>query len=134
MNHSSLEEYFEALSRIINGKPIRTDKGAKITKNLVSLEAGRGKGSIKKSRPIFEKLILAINEAQKNQELKANKEDKLTRANDSVKNLRLALDAALARELSLLYELYEVKRKLSALTGEKVIPFRPNAKSHLSDR
>jgi hypothetical protein len=39
-----------------------------------------------------------------------------------VSTLQCELDAARARELSLLAELYEVKKKLAALTGEKVLP------------
>ena len=37
---------------------------------------------------------------------------------------RQALDAALAREVSLLNELYELKKQLAALTGGNVFPIR----------
>ena len=40
---------------------------------------------------------------------------------------RRELEASLAREISLLHELYEVKKKLSRLTGEAVLPLRGKA-------
>jgi hypothetical protein len=48
-----LSEYFEALERLTKGRPVNVPKGSKITNDSVSLEAGRKKGTIKKSRPIF---------------------------------------------------------------------------------
>jgi ribosomal protein S10 len=50
----SIEEYFLALERIKNNKPIRIQKGSRINKDTVALEAGRERGSIKKSREQFE--------------------------------------------------------------------------------
>jgi hypothetical protein len=46
-----------------------------------------------------------------------------------VESLRDQLDAALAREISLLAELYETKKKLEKLTGEKVLPIRGKIRS-----
>lgn len=40
----------------------------------------------------------------------------------------MQLDAALARELSLLAELYETKKKLAQLKGENVLPLRKGKK------
>ena len=39
-----LQDYFDALDRLKNGKPINVPKGTKITNDSVSLEAGRKKG------------------------------------------------------------------------------------------
>jgi hypothetical protein len=55
-----LKEYFAALGRLKEGKPVNVPKGTRITNDSVSLEAGRKKGTIKKSRPIFSDLIEAI--------------------------------------------------------------------------
>jgi hypothetical protein len=43
---------------------------------------------------------------------------------NDAKDYRLRYEAAPARELSLLKELYEVKKKLATLTGDKVVPLR----------
>jgi hypothetical protein len=53
-----------------------------------------------------------------------NQKAKLERSRSDAKDYRLRYEAALARELSLLKELYEVKKTLAKLTGEKVIPLR----------
>lgn len=58
-----MKEYFEALTRLREGTSTIVPKGTKITKDAVSLEAGRGKGSIKKSRIQFAELIKCIDEA-----------------------------------------------------------------------
>lgn len=57
-----LKDYFEALERLKSGKPVIMPKGTKITNDSVSLEAGRKKGTIKKSRQIFAELIKAIDD------------------------------------------------------------------------
>jgi hypothetical protein len=121
-----LADYFEALERLKAGRPINTPKGGKITNDAVSVEAGRGKGSIKKSRPIFSSLIQAIGTAAAEQSKSFNQQrERLNKAKYSADQYRLELEAALAREISLLYELYETKKKLSQLTGANVLPLRP---------
>lgn len=121
----SFLEYYEALERLKNDAPIRVLKGTKITNDAVSLEAGRGKGSIKKSRPIFADLIVAIQIAAEQQTLVVNTQDKkVEKLKSELDQCRKELEAALAREVSLLYELYEVKKEINLLTGTKVIPIR----------
>ena len=44
-----LTEYFSALDRLKKNKPIRIPKGTKITNDSVALEAGKKKGTIKRS-------------------------------------------------------------------------------------
>lgn len=122
----SLADYFEALDRLIAGCPINTPKGGKITNDAVSVEAGRGKGCIKKSRPIFSCLIQAIDVAAAEQSKGFNQQkERLDKAKYSADQYRLELEAALAREISLLYELYETKKQLSKLTGANILPLRP---------
>lgn len=88
------------------------------------------KGSIKKSRPVFADLIDAIDEAAKEQSLHTNEPQRqLDKARMTVGQLSRELAASRARELCLLYELYETKQKLAKLTGEKVLPLRPHSAS-----
>lgn len=123
--NNSLNDYFDALERIKKGSPIHVRKGVKITNDAVALEAGRKKGSIKKSRDTFTDLIDAINIAAIEQfKSFSNNEDKLANAKAEAKQYRLELEAALGREISLIYELYETKKQLAKLTGTNVIPLR----------
>lgn len=121
----SLDAYFAALERLKAGKPLHVSPGTRITNDAVSLEAGRGKGSIKKSRAVFADLIQAIDEAAAEQSRPKSKErDKLLRSKTEAEDLRKQLEAALAREVSLLKELYETRKQLAKLTGDKVVPLR----------
>lgn len=122
---SPLTEYFEALERLKANKPVRVGKGIRITNDSVALEAGRGKGSIKKSRTVFADLIQAIDEAAAAQTQWATTDKvKLDKAKETTAKYREQLDAALAREVSLLYEVYTLKKQIAALTGSSVIPIR----------
>lgn len=125
-----LDVYWKALDRIVRNCPVNVQKGGKITNDLVSLEAGRKKGSIKKSRPQFLDLIAAIDKfsAQQNENLHKSK-NLLKTSKDETKAIREQLDAALGRELSLLLELMELKLKLHAITGEKIVPIRGGTKT-----
>lgn len=127
MTQRPLDEYFSALERLKKGHPIIVSKGMKITNDAVAVEAGRSKGSIKKSRPVFLDLIHAIDEAATNQiRPKTEQNDRVNRAKMAATECRQALEASMAREISLLHELYEAKKKLARLTGEKVLPLRRN--------
>ena len=64
-----LGEYFEALERLKQGKPLHVSVGIKISNDSVALEAGRNKGAIKKSRSIFADLIVAIDMAANEQNI-----------------------------------------------------------------
>lgn len=125
---NSLIDYWDALERLKRNKPERTARGAKITNDTVSLEAGRGKGSIKKSRDGFSALILAIDEAAATQAAAENVDQvKLDKAKASATNYRAEWEAAVSRELSLVHEVYSLKKQLAALTGGNVLPLRPQA-------
>ncbi len=113
----TLDEYYAALDRLKQRK-------TKINNDTVALEAGRKKGSIKKSRPQFAALIQAIVEAQ--QEVvrpEVAMVKRLDQAKGSAKELQLRLDAALARELSLIREVFKLRKELAALRGGTVVPF-----------
>ncbi|WP_081082882.1 hypothetical protein [Burkholderia cepacia] len=120
-----MKEYFEALTRLREGTSTIVPKGTKITKDAVSLEAGRGKGSIKKSRIQFAELIKCIDEAAIEQrQPRLRHAEHAARTKQSTKELQAALDAALARELSLVLELFELRKIVAKLTGDKLYPIR----------
>lgn len=120
----ALVEYFEALERLKVNKPIRMNIGTKITNNSVALEAGRSKGAVKKSRLIFADLIIAIDSAAAEQNVTSLDQRKLLKIQEELKTAREDLEKALAREISLLYENYQLKKQLNALNGTNIIPIR----------
>lgn len=129
MSSDPLSDYFEALDRLQKGRPKIVPAGTKITNDAVSLEAGRKRGSIKKSRDLFQDLIAAIDSASTGQTKPRQDEvERLNKVRQNAGYLREQLDAALARELSLLSELYETKKRLCQLTGENVLPLRKSKK------
>ncbi|WP_322050652.1 hypothetical protein [Paraburkholderia bannensis] len=122
----ALSAYFEALERLAKGKCIRVASGTKISNDAVALEAGRSKGSIKKSRAIFADLIVAIRAAAERAAKERNPDkERLQQSKVAAKQLQEQLDAALAREASLVFENYELKKRLVALEGGNVLPLRP---------
>ena len=119
-----LGEYFEALERLKLEKPLHVIVGTKISNDSVALEAGRSKGAIKKSRSIFADLIVAIEVAAKEQKILPIDQRKVLKLQDEVNILRKDLERALGREMSLLYENYQLKKQLNTLNGVNVIPIR----------
>ncbi len=120
-----LQEYFAALARLVNDRPDNVPKGTKITNDAVSLEAGRKKGTIKKSRPLFAELIRAIDTAASQQsEPNDMLKDQLTGAKAASSRYRTLWEEALKREVSLVKQLWDERTEWatekSALTGEKV--------------
>lgn len=125
MASSSLEIYYAALDRLKSGNPTIVPKGTKITNDAVSLEAGRKKGSIKKSRDVFRDLIADIDAASAEQTRPQQQHtERLQKAKINVEQLQAQLDASHAREISLLAELFELRKQLNKITGEKVLPIR----------
>jgi vacuolar-type H+-ATPase subunit I/STV1 len=100
---SNLLEYFEALERLRNGAPVNVPKGTKITNDSVALEAGRKKGSIKKSRKAFTSLI---EEIEKSKESKLSQiqmlETKLRIEKQKSEEYREKYEAVLAENLMLI--------------------------------
>ena len=123
---SALIDYFEALERLIRGRPVNVSKGAKITNDNVSMEAGRKKGTIKKSRPVFKELIDSIDAAAAEyaQPLDSTKAA-LDAAKADAAMYRTLWEEALSREVSLVKQLWEEQKQWTkekaALTGEKVV-------------
>lgn len=135
MNNSSEErdgklvDYFCALQRITSNQPEIVVKGAPITLRLVSLEAGRKGDSIKRGRPQFRHLIEAIDKAAEQQGLPRKTEKRRhEEVRDQLRAMTADRDAAIGREISLLYEVYHLKSQLRELTGANVFPLRPSTK------
>lgn len=125
MTSELLTPYYDALDRLKSGKPQVVPKGTKITNDAVSLEAGRKKGSIKKSRTIFAGLIADIDLAAAAQSSPQKTQAQIAdKAKKKVRDLQSELDEALGREQSLLMELFEIRAKLNKLTGEGILPLR----------
>lgn len=120
----ALAEYFEALERLKLNKPIRISLDTKISNDAVALEAGRSKGAIKKSRPIFADLIVAIDCAAEKQNVLPVEQRKILELEEEVRTLNKKIENALGREVSLLYENYQLKKRLSVLEDINVIPIR----------
>jgi hypothetical protein len=110
---TAINEYWEALARLKDDKPIRIVKGSIINKDAVALEAGRKRGSIKKSRQTFADLIAAIDLAalesmQKEPDLLV----KLEKERSQKSNYRDLYQKALNRELMLLSRLADLEKRL----------------------
>ena len=121
----ALVDYYNALNRLKNGYPTVVAKGTKITNDSVSLEAGRNKGSIKKSRAVFHDLIIAIEAAALLKSSPHKKEkDNLALAKSEAEEYRRLWEESLAREISLVRQLRversEWAAEKAALTGEKI--------------
>lgn len=118
---TSLADYYEALERLKAGRPVNIPKGTKITNDAVALEARRGKGSIKKSRPVFSALIQLIDEAAAelaNSSPELQLKAKVESVKASTRQYREERDAAHSSLLSRLYEVHELKKKVRGLEAE----------------
>lgn len=108
-----MQEYFEALERLVKNKPKVVLKGTKISNDTVALEAGRGKGSIKKSRPQFSVLIEQIkDEAQRQKDSSDGSEQKIAKLKSQVKKYREMYEESVSREVSLYHENLALKKRI----------------------
>jgi len=133
-----LKDYFEALERLKKGKPVNVPKGSRITNDSVSLEAGRKKGTIKKSRPIFSDLMEAIDAAAKAEaEPRDDMRAQLDEAKAEVARYRARWEEALAREVSLVKQLWDEReawaKERAALNGGKVTSIRKTGRARAND-
>lgn len=116
----AMTDYYAALERL------KKRKGARINNDTVAIEAGRKKGSIKKSRPQFTELIAAIDAANVDAgRPKLELTERLNRAKGDAKDLQAQLDESLARELALLRQVFSLRKELVALRGGSVLPLQP---------
>ena len=89
----TLKNFYDALQRLIDEKPKVITGTYSINNDTVALEAGRKRGTIKKSRTELTELIMAISEAEarrtgKSENTKIDIRDiKLQEAQDRIKEL-----------------------------------------------
>lgn len=111
--NDTLQEYFEALERLKSNNPINVLKNSKINNDSVALEAGRKRGSIKKSREIFAELIKAINNASQENTAEYDKlESKIFKLKNSAENYKEMYEKAINRELMYLERINELEKLL----------------------
>lgn len=108
-----VRQYEEALQRLVDNKPNILPPGSKITINNVALEAGRGKGSIRKDRDCFE----ALRENTKAAAAKQKKENSAKPNKGAVALFKDLYYDSLARELMLISQIDELQKDLSALSN-----------------
>ena len=123
----ALQVYWNALERLKRGKPINVMPGGRITNDQVSLEAGRSRGSIKKSRPVFAKLISAIEDASKaKNKPSAETQEKYLRKRAEAENYKAQYKKSIAREISMLKQINELKQEIDKLRSDKIKSLPPN--------
>lgn len=108
-----IRQYEEALQRLIENKPNILPPGSKINNDNVALEAGRGKGSIRKDRKCFDDLREKIKTAAAVQK----KEDSAKPNKGAEKLFKNLYHESLARELMLISQIDELEKDLSALSN-----------------
>jgi len=108
-----VRQYEEALQRLIDNKPNILPPGSKITINNVALEAGRGKGSIRKDRDCFK----TLRENTKAAAAKQKKENSAKPNKGAEKLFKDLYHDSLARELMLISQIDELQEDLSALSN-----------------
>ncbi|PWE21279.1 hypothetical protein [Aliarcobacter skirrowii] len=111
--NDTLQEYFDALDRLKSNNPINVPTNSKINNDTVALEAGRKRGSIKKSREIFAELIEAINNASQESTAEYNKlESKIFKLKNSAENYKEMYEKAINREVMYLERINELEKLL----------------------
>ncbi len=117
---NTLDDYYKALERLINNKPINVPKNTKINNDTVALEAGRKRGSIKKSREIFSDLISEIEKISQNDKNK-DKEllNKLIKYKNKALEYKELYEESLNRELMLIERIKELEIKIENTNNVK---------------
>ncbi len=124
--NKTLKEYFDALDRLIKNKPINIAINSKINNDTVSLEAGRGRGSIKQGREVFHELIEAIKKAEKDRKQpKAIQDSKINKLKESTSEYKERYLEALNREIMYLERINELEKQLN-----KKNPFSVNVEDY----
>ena len=113
MVRKAIDDYYEALQRLIENRPLNVPKGSKINNDTVALEACRKRGSIKKSRQGFEQLINDIFTAEEKRTQGARKlQDKLEKTKQDKINIEVLYNESLNRELMYLETINELEKEI----------------------
>ena len=114
---SALNDYYAALERLKANKPTVLPKGSAINNDTVALEAGRKRGSIKKSRhaALVQAIELAAQQAGQNvlsptQQIEQAK-SKTKAVKSDYEQLQEDYEILLEKCTSLLMENFELRRK-----------------------
>lgn len=111
--NKTLEEYFEALHRLINNNPVNVPKNSKINKDTVALEAGRKRGSIKKSREVFLELIEVIKKAsEEKNKSKSQHIEQIAKIKNKMHNYKYLYEESINREIMYLERINELEKAL----------------------
>lgn len=110
---NTLDDYYKALRRLVNNTPINVPKNTKINNDTVAIEAGRRRGSIKKSREIFSDLISEIERVSQNvknedKELK----NRIIKYKNKAQKYKELYEESLNRELMLIERIKELEIKI----------------------
>lgn len=123
----SMIDYFDAIERIETNKTIRIPPGSKVTYDNVSLEAGRQKGSLKKSRPEYDAVRAEVRAAASRQRkknvLQLSKE-KVLMLQKQIDMLEARLFESYNREVLLIARLHEMENPSLGSEYENVLLFR----------
>jgi len=109
-----IKEYYEALQRLVERKPNILTEPYSINNDSVALEAGRKRGSIKRSRPVFSDLIASIDKAASEFERAfslGQSSLELEHLKSQLKFYKEEYEKALAREVSLVLEIMELQNE-----------------------
>lgn len=115
---SVINEYYSALERLKANKPATLPKDSAINNDTVALEAGRKRGSIKKSRhaALITAIELAAQEAGQNVPSAAQQVEKVKRKAKAVRSdyeqLKEDYEKLLEKVNSLLLENFELRQKV----------------------
>lgn len=121
---SALNDYFTALERLKANQPNILPKGSAINNDTVALEAGRKRGSIKKSRHavLVAAIELAAKEAGQHEITPLQRVERAKNKTKAVKSdyeqLRQDYEKTLEVNNALLLEVFELRRKVRGLTSE----------------
>ena len=111
--NETLQDYFSALERLKSNNTINVPKNSKINKDIVALEAGRKRGSIKKSREMFTDLIEAIDIAAKENNADYDKlTSRISKLKNSTQNYKELYEKAINREIMYLERINELEKLL----------------------
>ncbi|WP_367863276.1 hypothetical protein [Pseudomonas guariconensis] len=126
---NTLQDYRAALHRLIENKPQVVPKDSAINKDTVALEAGRKRGSIKKSRTANTPLIAEIEAAAAAQQAQAQpttaqkiEKQKILKkaAQDRLDKTRESYEIALIKIVSLVHENHALQQEIKSLKKELI--------------
>ena len=116
-----IDEYYKALDRLIQNKPINVPIGTKINNDTVALEAGRKRGSLKKSREIFLDLIDKIDKVSKEKGFPEKENNfKIEKLKNKANDYRILYEEVLNRELMLIERIKFLESELEKFKSKKL--------------